>query len=52
MHGIVAVGPTAAAALDLIELADKAAQIALNLGPRAGLSPAQQKYIRRSFGLG
>jgi rhamnulose-1-phosphate aldolase len=51
MHGIVAVGPTAAAALDLIELADKAAQIVLNLGPHAGLSPAQQKTIRKSFGL-
>lgn len=51
MHGIVAVGPTAAAALDLIELTEKAAQIVLNLGSHAGLSPAQQKAIRRSFGL-
>ncbi|MBN2465271.1 class II aldolase/adducin family protein [candidate division WOR-3 bacterium] len=51
MHGIVAVGPTAVAALDLIELADKAAQIVLNLGSHAGLSPAQQKTIRKSSGL-
>ncbi len=51
MHGIVAVGPTAAAALDLIELTEKAAQIVLNLGSHAGLSPAQQKTIRKSFGL-
>jgi len=51
MHGIVAVGPTAVQALDLIELTEKAAQIALSLGPRAGLSPAQQKTIRRSSGL-
>jgi len=51
-HGIVAVGPTAISALDLIELTEKAAQIALNLGTHDGLSPAQQKSIRRSFGLG
>jgi rhamnulose-1-phosphate aldolase len=50
-HGIVAVGPTASAALDLIELAEKAAQIALNMGRRPGLSPSQQKSIRRAFGL-
>jgi rhamnulose-1-phosphate aldolase len=51
MHGIVAVGPTAVAALDLIELTEKAAQIVLNLGSHAGLSPAQQRTIRRSSGL-
>ena len=50
-HGIVAVGHTAASALDLIELADKAAQIALRLRPGEGLSPAQQKSIRKAFGL-
>lgn len=50
-HGIVAVGPTAACALDLIELTEKAAQIALNLGSHTGLSPAQQKSIRKAFGL-
>lgn len=50
-HGIVAVGPTAVAALDLIELTEKAAEIALNLGPHAGLSPARQKSIRKSCGL-
>jgi rhamnulose-1-phosphate aldolase len=50
-HGIVAVGPTAASALDLIELTEKAAQIALNLGSHAGLSPAQQKSVRKAFRL-
>jgi|WetSurMetagenome_2_1015567.scaffolds.fasta_scaffold80656_4 rhamnulose-1-phosphate aldolase len=50
-HGVVAVGPTAAAALDLIELTEKAAQIALNLGSDVGLSPAQQKSVRKAFGL-
>jgi len=50
-HGMVAVGQTATRALDLIELTEKAAQIGLHLGPGAGLSPAQQKSIRRSFGL-
>ncbi len=50
-HGIVAVGPTALSALDLIELTEKAAQIALNVGPGAGLSPTQQKSIRKAFGL-
>ena len=50
-HGIVAVGRSAVAALDLIELTEKAAQIALNLGSHAGLSPAQQKAVRRSFRL-
>ena len=48
-HGMVAVGRTAAAALDLIELTEKAAQIALNLGPGTGLSPAQQKSIRKAL---
>lgn len=47
-HGIVAVGRTAASALDLIELAEKAAQIALSLGSHAGLSPAQQKSCRKA----
>jgi rhamnulose-1-phosphate aldolase len=51
MHGIVAVGPTAIATLDLIELTEKAAQIVLGLGSHAGLSPAQQKTIRRTLGL-
>jgi rhamnulose-1-phosphate aldolase len=50
-HGIVAVGRTATSALDLIELTDKAAQIALNLGSHAGLSPAQQKAVRKAFRL-
>jgi len=50
-HGIVAVGPTASSALDLIELTEKAARIALNMGPHAGLTPSQQKSIRRAFGL-
>jgi len=51
MHGIVAVGSTAGAALDLIELTEKAAQIVLSIGSHAGLSPAQQKTIRKSSGL-
>jgi len=50
-HGIVAVGRNAASALDLIELTEKAAQIALDLGRGTGLSPAQQKSIRKAFGL-
>ena len=50
-HGIVAVGRTAASALDLIELAEKAAQIALNIGSHDGLSPAQQKSCRKSARL-
>jgi rhamnulose-1-phosphate aldolase len=54
-HGIVAVGRNAAAALDLIELTEKASLIALNLGSRlglkTGLSPAQQKSIRKASGL-
>lgn len=50
-HGLVAVGTTALSALDLIEVTEKAAQIALNVGPNDGLSPAQQKSIRRAFGL-
>jgi rhamnulose-1-phosphate aldolase len=50
-HGLIAVGRTAAAALDLIELTEKTAQIALNVGPGNGLSPAQQKSIRKAFGL-
>jgi rhamnulose-1-phosphate aldolase len=50
-HGIVAVGPTATSALDLVELAEKAAQIALSLGSHAGLSPAQQKAVRRAARL-
>ncbi len=54
-HGIVAVGRNAAAALDLIELTEKAALIALKLGsrlgPKIGLSPAQQKSIRKASGL-
>ena len=50
-HGIVAVGRTAASALDLIELTDKAAQIALNLGSHAGLSLAQQKSCRKAARL-
>jgi rhamnulose-1-phosphate aldolase len=50
-HGIVAVGPTAAHALDLIELTEKAAQIALNIGSHTGLSPAQQKSCRKAARL-
>jgi len=54
-HGIVAVGRNAASALDLIELTEKAALIALSLGsrlgPNTGLSPAQQKSIRKASGL-
>ena len=50
-HGIVAVGTTAARALDLIELTEKAAQIALNIGSHAGLSPAQQKSCRKAARL-
>ena len=50
-HGIVAVGRTAASALDLIELAEKAAEIALSLGSHAGLSPAQQKICRKAARL-
>ena len=50
-HGIVAVGRTAASALDLIELTEKAAQIALNLGSHVGLSPAQQKICRKAARL-
>ena len=48
-HGMVAVGRTAAAALDLIELAEKASQIALAILPMPGLSPAQQKSIRKAL---
>jgi len=50
-HGIVAVGRTAASALDLVELTEKAAQIALSLGSHAGLSPAQQKSCRKAARL-
>jgi len=50
-HGVVAVGLNAASALDLIELTEKAAQIALNVGSRTGLSPVQQKSIRKASGL-
>jgi len=51
-HGIVSAGSTLAEALDLIEVVDKAADIALRLGERrigrAGLSPAQERAVRRS----
>jgi rhamnulose-1-phosphate aldolase len=50
-HGIVAVGPTATRALDLIEMTEKAAQIALNIGSNTGLSPAQQKSCRKAARL-
>ena len=54
-HGMVAVGRNAASALDVIEMTEKAALIALNLGgrlgPKTGLSPAQQKSIRKTSGL-
>jgi len=50
-HGMIAVGRSAAAALDFIELVEKTAEIALNVGPSNGLSPAQQKSIRKAFGL-
>ncbi|HTW91817.1 MAG TPA: class II aldolase/adducin family protein [bacterium] len=50
-HGIVAVGRTAASALDLVELTEKAAQIALSIGSHAGLSPAQQKVCRKAARL-
>ncbi len=51
-HGMIASGPTLASALDLIELADKAADIALRLGERrtmgTGLSSAQCRAIRHA----
>jgi rhamnulose-1-phosphate aldolase len=54
-HGMLATGPDAVSCLDLIEVADKMAQVALGIGARlgtkTGLSPAQQKTIRRNFGL-
>ena len=50
-HGIVAVGRTAASALDLIELTEKAAQIALSLGSHGGLSPTQQRSCRKAARL-
>jgi rhamnulose-1-phosphate aldolase len=54
-HGIAASGPNFGSALDLVELADKCARIALLSGARpanrTGLSPTQRRAIRRSFGL-
>lgn len=54
-HGIAASGPDFASALDLVELADKCARIALlsdaRPANRIGLSPSQRRAIRRKFGL-
>jgi rhamnulose-1-phosphate aldolase len=54
-HGVAASGPDFGSALDLVELADKCARIALLAGARPanriGLSPAQRRAVRRSFGL-
>jgi rhamnulose-1-phosphate aldolase len=55
-HGMIASGPTLADALDIIEVADKAARIALYLGERhmrtAGLSFAQEMAVREAAGKG
>ncbi len=48
-HGLVSVGPTLNSALDLVELVDKAATVALLLGRRigtAGLSAAEVRAIQ------
>jgi len=54
-HGLAASAPDLASALDLVELAEKCAAIALLAGARAanrvGLSPAQRRAIRRAFSL-
>lgn len=54
LHGMVATGPDLSAALDLVEVVDKAASIALSLGARRmlslGLTPAQTRATRRAAG--
>ena len=56
LHGMVACGPSLADALDLVEVADKTAEIALHLGERrvmnAGLSFAQEMAVREAAGKG
>ena len=54
MHGMIATGPDLSSALDLIEVTDKAATIALRLGDRrmrtSGLTRAQALAIIRTTG--
>jgi ribulose-5-phosphate 4-epimerase/fuculose-1-phosphate aldolase len=54
LHGMVATGPDPAAALDLVEVVDKAATIALALGEHrmmtSGLTFAQEMAVREAFG--
>lgn len=54
-HGIAATGLDFDSTLDLVELADKCAHIALLAGARPsnriGLTPRQRRAIRRAFGL-
>lgn len=54
-HGLAASAPDLASALDLVELTEKCAHIALLAGATArghiGLSPAQCRAVRTSFGL-
>ncbi len=51
-HGIVSCGRSLAEALDLVEVVEKAADIALRVGERrlggAGLSPAQERAVLRT----
>lgn len=54
-HGMLAVGKDFASALDLVEVADKAARIALLLGDKrrqSGLSADQLRSIYDAFGYG
>ena len=54
MHGMIATGPNLSSVLDLIEVTDKAATIALGLGVRrmfsTGLTRAQEQAVRRAVG--
>ncbi len=53
-HGMAAAGPDLFAALDLVEVAEKAARIALLLGDKlaeAGLSDGQLKSLYDAFGV-
>ncbi len=54
-HGIAVSAPALGAALDLIEVAEKCATIALlaraTPGNRVGLSATQRRAVRRAFGL-
>lgn len=51
LHGVIATGPDLAAALDLVQIIDKAATIALLAGARratAGLTPTQMRRVLRA----